>query len=72
MDPYGPEISDLIVDYDPKTLERRDATVLARLRDTGVPARAARVAQRLDERDSVLDRDAVDGVLLRSHLELQR
>lgn len=67
-----PELSDLIVDYDPRTLERRDvalATVLARLG----PSRSARaVARSLARADGLLDRDRVDEALLRSHLELQR
>lgn len=68
----SPELSDLIVDYDPRTLERRDvalATVLAHLG----PSRSARaVARRLARPDGLLDRDRVDEVLVRSHLELQR
>ena len=67
-----PELSDLVVDYDPHTLERRDvalATVLDRLG----PSRSARtVARRLADADGWLDRDRVDEVLVRSHLELQR
>ncbi len=71
MDRFGPEISDLVIDYDAATLERRDvakATVLARLTDP----RALRVARALPVQGDVLDRDAIDDVLLRSHLELQR
>ena len=66
------ELSDLIVDYDPDTLERRDvtlATVLARLPG---PASARRVARSLASPTGVLDRARVDAVLVRSHLELQR
>lgn len=75
---WGPEISDLVVDYDPATLERRDVArqaVLSGLRGR-VPARAVRVAEQLAVRDAgehaLLDRDTVDGILVRSHLELQR
>jgi SAM-dependent methyltransferase len=72
---WGPEISDLIVDYDPVTLERRDVAkqaVLAGLRGRA-PARALRVAEQLPVGEgALLDRAAVDGILLRSHLELQR
>src|SRR5690242_9725389 len=74
-DPFGAEISDLIVDYDPATLERRDVAkqrVLDRLRELGVPAVATRVVQRFSARDALLDRAEIDGVLVRSHLELQR
>src|SRR5262245_21485762 len=70
MDSHGPEISDLVVDYDPQTLERRRverAHVLARL--TG---RAAAVVRAMPECDGALDPEAVDGALLRSHLEIQR
>jgi SAM-dependent methyltransferase len=75
VDRFAPEISDLIVDYDPHTLERRDVAkrdVLARLAEMGAPGRARRVATALAERAGVLDRAAIDGVLVRSHLELQR
>ena len=72
---WGPEISDLVVDYDPVTLARRDVAkqaVLSGLRGR-VPARALRVAERLAVGEAeMLDRAAVDGVLVRSHLELQR
>ena len=75
---WGPEISDLIVDYDPVTLERRDVakqSVLDGLRGR-VPARALRVAARLPAggggEGALLDRAAVDGIVVRSHLELQR
>jgi SAM-dependent methyltransferase len=75
MDRFGPEISDLVVDYDPATLERRDVSkraVLARLAEARVPGRAQRVAAKLADRDDILDREAIDGILVRSHLELQR
>lgn len=75
MDEFAPEISDLIVDCDPRTLERRDVRkqdVLDRLRTAGAPPRALRVVRRLPERGGVLDREAVDALLLRAHLELQR
>jgi SAM-dependent methyltransferase len=73
VDRHAPELSDLVVDYDPDTLERRDvdgASVLARL--TGAPARARRVARRLVRGGGPLDRREIDGILVRSHLELQR
>jgi len=66
------ELSDLVVDYDPDTLERRDVlldTVLSRLPS---PASARRVARSLAADGGVLDRARVDAVLVRSHLELQR
>ena len=68
--PLQPEISDLIVDYEPATLARRDVTresVLAAL--TG---RARSIAAAIPHDGGILDRTAVDGILVRSHLELQR
>lgn len=70
-----PELSDLIVDYDPHTLERRDVArrrVLERLAAARAPVLAVWAARALAARDGILDREAVDGVLVRSHLELQR
>lgn len=75
IDRFGPEISDLIVDYDATTLARRDVTkqsVLDRLRETRVPGSAVRVAHTLVEQGGLVDRAHVDGILVRSHLELQR
>jgi SAM-dependent methyltransferase len=66
------ELSDLIVDYDPDTLERRDVTVDAVLARLPAPASARRVARALASPTGVLDRARVDAVLVRSHLELQR
>jgi SAM-dependent methyltransferase len=69
MDP-GPEISDLIVDYDRGTLARRPvrkADVLAQLGGW-----ARRVAARIPESDGLLEPRAVDQLLLAAHLELQR
>ncbi len=66
-----PELSDLIVDYDPDTLARRPVTkaaVLARL--TGTPHRVAARLATMPSGD--LDPAEMDGVLVRAHLELQR
>ncbi|MBK9386179.1 MAG: class I SAM-dependent methyltransferase [Planctomycetes bacterium] len=68
------EISDLIVDCDPETGERRDvlrAEVVARLRASG-QHRAARLVLRWPATDGVLDRAHCDVVLLRAHVEMQR
>jgi SAM-dependent methyltransferase len=74
-DAFGPEISDLIVDFDPDTLARRRVVkreVVARLEAEGRRA-PLRVAQRLSEdADGMLDPREIDGILVRSHLELQR
>jgi SAM-dependent methyltransferase len=75
MDRHSPELSDLIVEYDPSTLERRDVrrqAVLARLAEARAPWPARRVARGLPVRGDVLDPDAMDGSLVRAHLELQR
>lgn len=67
------EISDLVVDYDPDTLARRDvrkADAIERARE--LPRRARRIVGALPSDGEYLDRAAVDGILLRSHLELQR
>ena len=69
-----PEISDLIIDYDPDSLERRvvdRARVLSELQSRSMHG-AAKIVASWPHRDGVLDAAFVDGVLLRSHLELQR
>ncbi len=68
------EISDLILSYDPVTLDRRavrKSDVLAYFEQRGNRA-AFRVMQKMPERDGILDEAAVDDVLLRCHIELQR
>jgi SAM-dependent methyltransferase len=77
LDSFSPEISDLIIDYDRETLKRqpvRKDVVVARLLEAK-NRRAAHIAARLPEhpdQPGVLDDQAIDGILLRSHLELQR
>src|SRR5689334_3592544 len=70
--PERPELSDLVVHYDPRTLERHDVTLDRVLSRLPGPASAPRVARRLAGPDGVLVRARVDEVLVRSHLELQR
>jgi hypothetical protein len=70
---YGPEISDVIVDYDPATLVRRPVMkreAVDRLRDASVPRKARRIADGFATRGEAFDPDAIDGALVRSHLEL--
>ncbi len=70
----APEITDLIVAFDPDTLERapvRKADVVERFRALG-RTRAARLVERLPERAGLLDGDAVDALMVRVHTELQR
>jgi SAM-dependent methyltransferase len=69
-----PEISDLVIDFDEASLERRPVSrsrVVAELRALGMHGPARLVAS-WPARGDVLDEAFVDGVLLRSHLELQR
>jgi 2-polyprenyl-3-methyl-5-hydroxy-6-metoxy-1,4-benzoquinol methylase len=73
MDRFGPEVSDLIVDYDPVSLTRRDVRKEAVLEALArSPRITRRLARSLPAQDGVLVRADVDGVLVRSHLELQR
>ncbi|MFF5225958.1 class I SAM-dependent methyltransferase [Dactylosporangium sp. NPDC000521] len=68
------EISDLIVRHDPATGARlpvRRDDVLAALRAAG-DRRGARIAEALPHRDGVLDTDAAERLLVRTHTELQR
>jgi SAM-dependent methyltransferase len=69
-----PEISDLVIAYDPETLERlpvRRDEVVAELERHGMGA-AVRVVAPWPHRGGVLDARFVDAVLLRAHHELQR
>lgn len=69
-----PEISDLIVAYDPETLERvpvRRDEVVARFSALGCRGAARQVA-RIPAPNGVLDPAAVDALLVEAHLELQR
>ncbi len=69
-----PEISDVIVSFDPDTLVRRPVerdAARAVFADAG-DRRAARIVARLPARGACLDPDAVDATLLRAHGELQR
>lgn len=70
----GPEISDAIVSFDPITLQRKPvkkADVLARFKALG-NHEAVRIVREIPEHDGVLDRAAVDKLLITSHCELQR
>lgn len=74
IDSFGPEISDVIVDYDSDTLGRKPVK-----RDKAIEIleavgnrRAADIVRCIPHRDGVLNGDAVDRLLLRSHYELQR
>lgn len=67
------EISDVIVEYDPKTLARRPVEKRVALERLGIaPTWARRIIEDLPEREGVLDPEAVDARLLTCHAELQR
>lgn len=68
------ELSDLIIDYDGETGDRRPVPVdhVIELLEGAGHRRSARLARRLPTRGDFFDEDGVDGILLRSHLELQR
>lgn len=69
-----PEISDLVVAYDPETLARapvRRDEVLDRFADLGM-RRAQEIVAAWPHAGGLLDDRFVDGVLVRAHLELQR
>jgi len=74
MHPDDLEISDLIVDYDPDSLQRRPVRwrpVLEHFQSRGNRA-AARIVRTLPKAGDFLDDAGVDHVLLLSHMELQR
>ena len=68
------EISDVIIDFDPDSLQRKpvakQAVVDAFTADGNRPA--ARIVAALPERDGILDSGAVDEMLLTAHYELQQ
>jgi SAM-dependent methyltransferase len=69
-----PEISDLIVRFDATTGERlpvHKSAVLEQLRTLG-SERAMRIVTRIPARDDVFENEAVDALLLRAHVEMQR
>ncbi len=68
------EITDLIVDCDPDTLERRPVrrdAVVEKLASLG-QRRAAKLVAKLPVRDGILDEAQVDALFVRAHTELQR
>lgn len=71
---YSPEISDAIVSFDPETLKRRPvlkSKVLETFSEIG-NLKAARIVERIPDRNGVLDAEAVDRLLVTSHCEMQR
>lgn len=74
MLPDDLEISDLVVDYDPDTLQRRPVrwqTVLEYFQSRGNRT-AARIVRSLPRRGELLDDVEIDRILLVAHMELQR
>lgn len=73
MQPDDLEISDLVVDYDPDTLQRRPVRWQAVVEYFQSRNRsAARIVRSLPKRGEFLDDAGVDRILLVSHMELQR
>lgn len=74
-EPHDPEISDLIVSYDPETLERRPvrrADVVELFEERG-NRRAAKIVRALPvDAAGVLVGDEVDARIVRAHSEIQR
>ncbi len=73
-DRFSPEITDLLVDIDPTTLERRperQSEVVSRLRAAGNEA-GSRIAASLPAREGVLDEAAAEALMVRVHCEIQR
>lgn len=71
---YSPEISDAIVSFDPETLQRQHVVksqLLEQFSKLG-NVKAARIVERIPDRDGVLDTAAVDRLLVTSHCEMQR
>jgi len=71
---YSPEISDAIVSFDPETLQRQrvvKSQLLEQFSELG-NVQAARIVERIPDRDGVLDTAAVDRLLVTSHCEMQR
>jgi SAM-dependent methyltransferase len=68
------EISDLIVEYDAATMQRRPVekdTMIEKLRSAG-DFGAARIVAAMPDQNGVLDSDYVDRLLVRVHCEMQR
>jgi SAM-dependent methyltransferase len=69
-----PEITDLVIDHDPATLARLPVAldeVVARFRSLG-RGDAVRICESLPTVDGIIDGDALDGLMVRVHGELQR
>lgn len=71
---YSPEVSDVIVSFDPETLQRRPVVkskLVEQFSELG-NRKAVRIVERIPDRDGVLDPAAVDQLLVTSHCEMQR
>lgn len=72
--PAQPEITDLIIQHDPQTLERlpvRKAEVLDVFASFG-NRKACQAVEALPAHDGILDDRAIDWLLIRTHWEMQR
>jgi SAM-dependent methyltransferase len=74
MHPDDLEISDLIVDYDPESLQRRPVRWRSVLEyfQSRRDRSAARIVQSLPKDGEFFDNEKIDEILLMSHMELQR
>jgi len=69
-----PEVSDLIIEVDPATLDRRPVSkreLVERFLSLG-DRQAARVVEDIPAPNGILDPSAVDSLLVRTHTEMQR
>jgi SAM-dependent methyltransferase len=73
-DSHGPEISDRIIAFDPRTLRRLPVSKRAVLEAFLAEGnrRAARIVERIPEREGFLEEAAVDRLLVSAHREIQR
>lgn len=70
----GPEVSDVIVAFDAETLRRVPVVKSEVVREFAALGnrQAARIVERIPERDGALDPEAVDRLLVTAHCEMQR
>ena len=70
----GPEVSDAIVSFNAETLEREPVIKAEVLREFAALGnqQAARIVERIPERDGALVTEAVDSLLVTAHCEMQR
>jgi SAM-dependent methyltransferase len=73
MNPDWPEITDLIINYDPISLERQDVhkiDVIERFRDVK-DHWAVKIVESFPDKNGILDADWIDRMMIRIHNEIQ-